>query len=41
MTAPSIVHGSPLADEEGVGELTLPGWFRTVCVNGGEAEALV
>jgi len=41
MTAPSIVHGPPLYEEEGLGELTLTGWFRTVCEQGGEAEALV
>lgn len=38
---PSIVAGPPLAEEPGLGELTLPGWFRSVCKNGGDAEALV
>ena len=37
----SIVAGPPLAEEAELGELTLPGWFRTVCENGGQAEALV
>ena len=40
-TPPSIVAGPPLADEPGLGELTLPSWFRSICANGGEAEALV
>lgn len=37
----SIVYGPPLAQEEGLGELTLTGWFRTICERGGDAEALV
>ncbi len=37
----SIVSGPPLAEEGGLGELTLSGWFRTACENGGQAEALV
>jgi fatty-acyl-CoA synthase len=37
----SIVSGPPLAEEPGLGELTLTGWFRTVCENGGIREALV
>ena len=40
-TPPSIVAGPPLADEPGLGELTLPGWFCSICANGGEAEVLV
>ena len=41
-TAPlSIVAGPPLADEPGLGDLTRTGWFRTVCEQGGGAEALV
>ncbi len=41
-TAPlSIVAGPQLAEEPGLGDLTLSGWFRTVCANGGAAEALV
>jgi fatty-acyl-CoA synthase len=39
--SPSIIQGPPLAEEEGLGELTLSGWFRTICENGGESEALV
>jgi acyl-CoA synthetase (AMP-forming)/AMP-acid ligase II len=38
---PSIVAGPPLSEEPGLGELTLPGWFRSVCEAGGDAEALV
>ena len=30
----SIVVGPPLADEPGLGDLTLSSWFRTVCANG-------
>ena len=37
----SIVQGPPLAEEDGLGELTLSGWFRTICDNGGAREALV
>ena len=37
----SIIHGPPLADEQGLGALTLSGWFRAVCERGGDAEALV
>jgi fatty-acyl-CoA synthase len=37
----AIVSGPPLSQEEGIGDLTLSGWFRTVCEQGGEAEALV
>jgi fatty-acyl-CoA synthase len=38
---PSILHGPPLAEESGLGELTLSGWFRSVCETWGEREALV
>jgi fatty-acyl-CoA synthase len=37
----SILHGPPLAEEEGLGDLTLSGWFRTICENGAANEALV
>ncbi|MCJ1961658.1 class I adenylate-forming enzyme family protein [Novosphingobium mangrovi (ex Hu et al. 2023)] len=37
----SVIHGPPLADEEGLGALTLPGWLREVCEAGGTNEALV
>ena len=37
----SIVSGPPLSEEPGLGELTLTGWFKTVCEAGGDAEALV
>jgi fatty-acyl-CoA synthase len=37
----SILHGPPLEEEEGLGELTLSGWFRAICEAGGNAEALV
>jgi fatty-acyl-CoA synthase len=37
----SIIHGPPLAEEEGIGDLTLSGWLRAVCEQGGDAEALV
>jgi fatty-acyl-CoA synthase len=39
--APSIIHGLPLCEEEGIGDLTLSGWFRAICEAGGDAEALV
>lgn len=39
--APSLIHGPPLADEPGIGPLTLGGWFREITARGGEAEALV
>ncbi len=38
---PAIISGPPLSEEEGIGELTLSGWFRTICEQGGDAEALV
>jgi fatty-acyl-CoA synthase len=43
MTArsPSIVVGPPLAEEEGLGALTLSGWLAQVCGHYGDAEALV
>ncbi len=37
----SIIHGPPLLEEEGIGDLTLSGWFKNVCEAGGNAEALV
>ncbi len=37
----SILNGPPLSEEEGLGELTLSGWFRHICEQGGDAEALV
>ncbi len=37
----SIIHGPPLCEEEGIGDLTLSGWFRAICDAGGDAEALV
>ncbi len=37
----SIIQGPPLSEEEGLGNLTLSGWFRAICENGGDAEALV
>ncbi len=37
----SIIHGPPLSEEQGIGALTLSGWFRSVCEAGGNAEALV
>jgi acyl-CoA synthetase (AMP-forming)/AMP-acid ligase II len=36
----SIVHGPPLSDEPGLGELTLPGFIRQVTERYGEREAL-
>ncbi len=36
----STVSGPPLSDEQGIGELTLSGWFKAVCTQGGDAEAL-
>jgi fatty-acyl-CoA synthase len=42
MTQPlSIIHGPPLEEEEGLGELTLSGWFRDICEAGGAREAVV
>jgi fatty-acyl-CoA synthase len=38
---PSIIQGPPLSEEEGLGDLTLSGWFRTICDQGGDREALV
>ena len=40
-TALSIVHGPPLADEAGLGALTLPGFLREVCERHPVREALV
>lgn len=40
-TALSILEGIPLAEEPGLGELTLTGWLRAACENGGDSEALV
>lgn len=37
----SVIHGPPLAEEPGLGELTLSGWFRTICEQWRENEALV
>ena len=37
----SIVAGPPLAEEAGIGALTLGGWLREVTAQGGETEALV
>jgi acyl-CoA synthetase (AMP-forming)/AMP-acid ligase II len=37
----SIVHGSPLSDEPGLGALTLPGYLREVTQKYGPREALV
>ena len=37
----SVIQGPPLSEEEGLGDLTLSGWFRTICENGGASEALV
>ena len=38
---PSIVHGPPLAEEPGLGALTLPGYLREVTERYAEREALV
>ena len=37
----SIVAGPPLAEEQGLGPLTLSGWFLQITEAGGDAEALV
>jgi len=37
----SIVTAPPLSEEAGLGDLTLSGWFRAVCDQGGNSEALV
>lgn len=37
----SVIQGPPLSEEDGLGDLTLSGWFRTICENGGASEALV
>ena len=37
----SIIHGPPLADEAGIGALTLGGWLREVTERFGDREALV
>lgn len=37
----SVIQGPPLSEEEGLGDLTLSGWFRNICENGGTNEALV
>jgi acyl-CoA synthetase (AMP-forming)/AMP-acid ligase II len=42
MTAqPSIIHGAPLAEEPGIGALTLPGYLTEVCERFADNEALV
>ncbi len=38
---PSIIHGPPLEEEAGIGDLTLCGWLRAVTTLGGDREALV
>jgi fatty-acyl-CoA synthase len=40
-SALSILQGPPLSEEQGLGELTLSGWFRSICDQGGDAEAVV
>lgn len=37
----SIIRGKPMAEEEGVGALTLGGWLSEVCENYSSSEALV
>ena len=37
----SVIHGPPLSEEEGLGDLTLTGWFRSICEAGGDQEAQV
>ncbi len=37
----SVIHGPPLSEEEGIGDLTLGGWLRATTTLGGEREALV
>ncbi|AXQ30679.1 long-chain fatty acid--CoA ligase [Solimonas sp. K1W22B-7] len=39
--SPSVVHGIPLAEEPGIGSLTIPGYLREVTTRHAEAEALV
>lgn len=41
MTALSIAHGIPLADEPGIGALTIGGYLREVAARYGSSEALV
>ncbi|MGV9675973.1 class I adenylate-forming enzyme family protein [Nocardia sp. NPDC003482] len=41
MSAPAVVTGPPLAEEPGLGPLTLPGFLREVTSRYGEREALV
>lgn len=38
--APSVISGPPLAEEEGLGSLTLGGWFREITQSGEDDEAL-
>lgn len=40
-TTPSLIHGPPLSEEEGLGTLTLSGWLREVTAAHGPREALV
>jgi acyl-CoA synthetase (AMP-forming)/AMP-acid ligase II len=40
-TLPSLIQGPPLAEEEGLGTLTLSGWLREVTAAHGPNEALV
>lgn len=40
-TLPSIIHGIPLAEEQGLGALTLPGYLREVTTRYAQREALV
>jgi acyl-CoA synthetase (AMP-forming)/AMP-acid ligase II len=39
--AVSLVRGSPLSEEAGVGALTIPGYLREVCSRYGDSEAVV
>jgi fatty-acyl-CoA synthase len=41
MDAISIVHGTPLSEEPGLGSLTIPGYLREVCDRFANNEALV
>jgi fatty-acyl-CoA synthase len=37
----SVIEGPPLSEEDGLGELTLSGWFRHICEAGGSSESVV
>ena len=41
MTGLSVIHGRPLAEEQGLGPLTMSGWFQHITEQFGDSQALV